>query len=125
MEVSIVYCIRDNEIKEIEIIKKSRRGSAAWCKFEGITKLKLVSFNKIFHSKEEALKDLNSKRIIKITKEKQALKAFKEKQKLAFEIMNITNEKIPMFTYLNSSLEDLKKYLSKKLNSNANKNTLD
>ncbi|KEI12758.1 hypothetical protein Z958_05620 [Clostridium novyi B str. NCTC 9691] len=120
-----MYCIRDNEIKEIEIIKKSRRGSAAWCKFKGITKLKLVSFNKIFPSKEEALKDLNSKRIIKITKEKQALKAFKEKQKLAFKIMNITNEKIPMFTYLNSSLEDLKKYLSKKLNSNANKNTLD
>lgn len=105
-----MYCVRDNKVEKIEIVKENKRCTGAWCKFEGVKKPKLVSYSKMFETKEEANKCIKDKNKSKALKNEKAEKEFNEKQKIAFEIMNKTGIKIPLLTYANSSIEELKDY---------------
>lgn len=65
-----MYAIVDDTISKCEIVKENKKGTAAWCKLNGFTKNKLISYTKIFITKEEAFYELDKKSLAKKQRKK-------------------------------------------------------
>lgn len=107
-----MYAIRENKVCKVEVVKESHRGTAVWCKLEGMTKNKLISYSKIFDTQEDALKVLRETLLIKKEKERKIIRESQEIEKIIFKAMNDFNVEIK---YLDrpSSIEEAKNIYNK------------